>query len=207
MAPEGERHAPDREPRPRGAVQHPGACELARGRHLAADRSARARCLRRHRRARPRGAVARRGARHLPRQRRHGDPPDRREPAQAGRTGRGQGRARADATRPPPGAIPATSSSSIRPIARATPHLRSRRWRRPAGWQPGAVVTVELGNNEDIVPPRGLRGDRRAALRRGQDRDPAARTMTLTAPLYMLRHGETAWNTRAPHAGHQGIRR
>ena len=41
----------------------------------------------------------------------------------------------------------------------------------------------------------GLRGDRRAALWRGQDRDPAARVMKLTAPLYMLRHGETAWNT------------
>ena len=69
----GQRHAADRQPRPRGAVQHPGACQLARGRHLAADRRARARRLRGLRRARAGGAVARRRARDLPRQRRHGD--------------------------------------------------------------------------------------------------------------------------------------
>ena len=68
--PEGDDDAADRQPRARGAVQHPGACQLARRRHLAADRRARARRLRRLRRARPRGAVARRRARDLPRQRR-----------------------------------------------------------------------------------------------------------------------------------------
>ena len=68
-APEGRHDAADLEPRPRSAVQYPGACQLARRRHLAADRRPRARRLRRLRRARHRSAVARRRARHLPRQR------------------------------------------------------------------------------------------------------------------------------------------
>src|SRR5437868_4399223 len=77
----GHHDAADLQPRPRIAVQHPDACELGRGRDIAADRRARARRLRGLRRARHRGAVAGRGARDLPRQRRDGDPPDRREPA------------------------------------------------------------------------------------------------------------------------------
>src|SRR5262249_47926699 len=39
-----------------------------------------------------------------------------------------------------------------------------------------------------------LRGDRRTPLWRGQDRHPAQDAMSLVVPLYVLRHGETAWN-------------
>ena len=102
---------------------------------------------------------------------------------------------RADATRPPPAREPCDLVFLDPPYrsGHAAPALAAL---ADAGWlAPGAIVTVELAHNEDIVPPPRLRGDRRTPLWRGQDRDPAQRAMTLTAPLYMLRHGETAWNT------------
>ena len=66
-----------------------------------------------------------------------------------------------------------------------------------AGWMtPGCIVTVELAHNEDLLPPHGFEAidERRygaAKIVILQDGRHEARR----APLYMLRHGETAWNT------------
>jgi len=98
-------------------------------------------------------------------------PPDRREYRQAGRDGRGQGRARrrhAPAARRDP-----CDLVFLDPPYRSVHAAPALAALAQAGWvAPGAVVTIELAHNEDIVPPAGFESDRRAALRRSQDRDP-----------------------------------
>ena len=102
---------------------------------------------------------------------------------------------RADVTHPPPSqracdlafldppyrsglAAPALTALAEAGLAEARRH-RHRRTRQRRGADHATAI----------------RGDRREALWCGQDRDPAPHSMKLTAPLYMLRHGETAWNT------------
>ena len=69
--------------------------------------------------------------------------------------------------------------------ARRDRHGRTRPQRGPRAARRGAA--------------RELRDHRRAPLWRGEDRDPAPDVVTetpaLVAPLYLLRHGETQWNT------------
>ena len=123
------------------------------------------------------------------------DQADRREPAQAGREPPRPRWCAADATRPPPGREPCDLVLLDPPYRSglAAPALTAL---ADAGWlAPGAVVTVELAHNEDIVPPPGFEAidERRygaakiVILRR--------HAVKLASPLYMLRHGETAWNT------------
>ena len=101
---------------------------------------------------------------------------------------------RADATRPPP-SREACDLVFLDPPYRSGQAAPALVALAEAGWlKPGAIATVELANTEDIAAAAGLRDDRRASLWAGQDRDPAPDAMTLTAPLYLLRHGETAWN-------------
>ena len=101
---------------------------------------------------------------------------------------------RADATRPPP-SREACDLVFLDPPYRSGQAAPTLTALAEAGWlKPGAIATVELASTEDMLPPPRLRNDRRESLWAGQDRDPAPDAMTLTAPLYLLRHGETAWN-------------
>ena len=63
---------------------------------------------------------------------------------------------RADATRPPPGREPCDLVFLDPPYrsAQAAPALAAL---AEAGWlRPGAIATVELAHNEDLIPPKGF---------------------------------------------------
>ena len=150
--PKSDALAPDRRPPARIAVQYPDACLRRPG-----DRRARARPVRRHRRARHRSDLARRGLRAVRRRRR-------------------RRRARCCATTPSrsawaaspafSGATPpnwvrrirssrSRSRSSIRPTARAWP--RRRLLARDGGWlTPGALIVVEEAADAGFKAPEGF---------------------------------------------------
>ncbi len=51
---------------------------------------------------------------------------------------------------------PATSSSSIRPIARARRHSALAALAETGWLKSGTIATVELANTEDMLPPAGF---------------------------------------------------
>ena len=152
-APQVESDPSDRRPAARVGVQHSHPC-LRRSDF----RRARARSLRRHRRARHRSGLARRGLHAIRRRRRGGaraDPRKRRR-ARAWR----QCRASSAAT-PPSSASSIRSSrsrspSSIRPMAKTSPKRRSPR-RATGGWfAPDALIVVEEATKARFVAPEGF---------------------------------------------------
>ena len=143
----------DRRPAARGAVQHPRSC-LWRPDH----RCARARSLRRHRRARPRGALARRGVRAV-RRRRRGSArahPRERRGARAGR----RRPASSGATRP--SSAPAHPIEPFSLVFLDPPYGRGLAEQalvaaRAGGWlAPDALIVVEEAAQSGFAAPEGF---------------------------------------------------